>query len=77
MQDKNSKGILKVEEGGMTLIGICGIKDIIRAEVPNAVLRCNKAGIAVKMVTGDNKITARAIAKDCRILKKTEIDYKN
>ena len=74
INDKNSKGILKIEESNLTLIGICGIKDIIRAEVPNAVLRCNRAGIAVKMVTGDNKITARAIAKEVNILDENDDD---
>lgn len=44
-----------------------GIQDTIRAEVPNAVLKCEAAGIKVRMVTGDNKITAEAIAKKCGI----------
>lgn len=49
-------------------MGICGIKDIIRAEVPVSVKKCHTAGIDVKMVTGDNKITARAIAKEVNII---------
>jgi Ca2+ transporting ATPase len=47
------------------LIGVLGIKDILREEVPNAIRICKKAGIKVRMVTGDNKITAKAIAKEC------------
>lgn len=54
------------------MVGICGIKDIIRAEVPKSVKKCHTAGIQVKMVTGDNKITAKAIAKEIGI-----IDEKN
>jgi Ca2+ transporting ATPase len=50
------------------LIALCGIKDIIRAEVPEAVATCNVAGVRVRMVTGDNKITAIAIAKECGII---------
>lgn len=50
------------------LISIVGIKDIIRPEVPDAVKTCQKAGIIVRMVTGDNKVTAMAIAKECNIL---------
>lgn len=50
------------------MIGICGIRDIIRAEVPISIKKCNTAGIQVKMVTGDNKITARAIAKEVGII---------
>jgi len=49
-----------------------GIKDIIREEVPGAVARCNVAGIRVRMVTGDNPVTAVAIAKECGILAEGE-----
>ena len=50
------------------MIAILGIKDVIRPEVPGSVAQCQKAGITVRMVTGDNKITAIAIAKECYIL---------
>ena len=60
--------IYKVEEGGLTLIAISGIKDIIRDEVPEAVASCNQAGVRVRMVTGDSLITAVAIARECGIL---------
>jgi Ca2+ transporting ATPase len=50
------------------LICIAGIKDIIRREVPDAVKMCNTAGVRVRMVTGDNLVTAIAIAKECGIL---------
>jgi len=52
----------------MTLHAIVGIKDPVRAEVPAAVETCQKAGIVVRMVTGDNIHTARHIAKECGIL---------
>lgn len=64
--------IYKIEESGHTLICIAGIKDIIREEVPDAVIKCNEAGVRVRMVTGDNKITAIAIAKECGIIKEGE-----
>ena len=57
-----------IEEKNNVLIAIAGIKDIIREEVPEAVRKCNFAGVRVRMVTGDNKITAIAIAKECGIL---------
>jgi Ca2+ transporting ATPase len=38
-------------------------------EVPAAIVKCHRAGIKVRMVTGDNLITATAIAKDIGILK--------
>jgi Ca2+ transporting ATPase len=59
------------------LICIAGIKDIIREEVPGAIVMCNEAGVRVRMVTGDNKITAIAIAKECGILKEGEENDEN
>mmetsp|Transcript_16509 Transcript_16509/g.28037 ORF Transcript_16509/g.28037 Transcript_16509/m.28037 type:complete len:1044 (+) Transcript_16509:329-3460(+) len=66
--------IYNIEEGGYTLICIAGIKDIIREEVPGAVAQCNEAGVRVRMVTGDNLITAIAIAKECGIIYDGEED---
>jgi P-type E1-E2 ATPase len=43
--------------------------DIVRPEVPDAVLKIQRAGVTVRMVTGDNIVTARAIAVNCNILK--------
>ena len=66
--------IAVVEETDNVLIAIAGIMDIIREEVPNAVSQCMYAGVRVRMVTGDNKITAIAIAKQCGILAEDEGD---
>jgi len=51
------------------LIAIIGVRDNPRKEVPGAIEKCHKAGITVRMVTGDNIITAQAIAKEIGILK--------
>ena len=77
--DKDKHNVLNVEKSGLTLLGICGIKDVIREEVPDAVEKCRRAGIQVKMVTGDNKITAEAIAKECNIIEegKTDPEYQD
>jgi len=65
----DSEGVLhSIEKTGFTLISIVGIKDIIRPEVPDAIATCHRAGITVRMVTGDNKITAMAIARECNII---------
>ncbi|KAJ0980883.1 hypothetical protein J5N97_009138 [Dioscorea zingiberensis] len=60
------------EEGiptdGYTLIAVFGIKDPVRPGVKEAVQSCLSAGITVRMVTGDNINTAKAIAKECGIL---------
>jgi Ca2+-transporting ATPase len=49
-------------------LGMCGIEDPLRPEVPPAVEKCQNAGIIVRMVTGDNAVTAENIAKRCGIL---------
>lgn len=44
------------------------LQDPVRKEVPDAVTTCKRAGIFVRMVTGDNVHTAQHIAKECGIL---------
>ncbi|KAG6482596.1 calcium-transporting ATPase 10, plasma membrane-type-like [Zingiber officinale] len=53
---------------GFTCIGIVGIKDPVRPGVKESVAICRSAGITVRMVTGDNINTAKAIARECGIL---------
>eukprot|EP01126_Amoeba_proteus_P060226 TRINITY_DN7940_c0_g6_i1.p1 TRINITY_DN7940_c0_g6~~TRINITY_DN7940_c0_g6_i1.p1 ORF type:complete len:812 (+),score=177.55 TRINITY_DN7940_c0_g6_i1:68-2503(+) len=55
-------------EEGLILIGIVAIEDRLREEVPDAVRKCQRAGITVRMITGDNITTAKKIASDCFIL---------
>merc|ERR1712054_643923 len=57
-------------ENALTMIGIVAIEDPLRPEVPGAIARCYKAGIDVRMVTGDNLNTAISIAKNAGILRK-------
>ncbi|XP_078040633.1 plasma membrane calcium-transporting ATPase 3 isoform X6 [Augochlora pura] len=56
----------------LTCLCVVGIEDPVRPEVPDAIRRCQKAGITVRMVTGDNINTARSIALKCGILKPNE-----
>ena len=53
---------------GMIWIGVVGIQDPLREGVVEAVAQCQQSGVAVRMVTGDNVATARAIATDCGIM---------
>ncbi|XP_053499221.1 plasma membrane calcium-transporting ATPase 3b isoform X2 [Ictalurus furcatus] len=52
----------------LTCISVVGIEDPVRPEVPEAIRKCQRAGITVRMVTGDNINTARAIAAKCGII---------
>lgn len=53
----------EIEEGRMVLLGVVGIVDPIRPDVAGAVARCQSAGIAIKIVTGDTTKTAVEIAR--------------
>ncbi len=51
------------EENNLTFLGFAGMEDPPREEIREAILICRKAGIDVKMITGDNRETALAIAR--------------
>ena len=51
----------------LVLISIAGIEDPLREGVRDAVAKCHRAGVTVKMCTGDNVLTARSIATQCGI----------
>ncbi|GFP84283.1 putative calcium-transporting ATPase 11 plasma membrane-type [Phtheirospermum japonicum] len=57
-----------IPDENYTLVAVVGIKDPVRPGVKEAVETCLAAGIAVRMVTGDNINTAKAIARECGIL---------
>jgi Ca2+ transporting ATPase len=63
-------------EQGLTLIGIYALQDPLRDEVINSVRVCHRAGINIRMVTGDNIDTAKAIALEAGILKPEHKDRK-
>jgi Ca2+-transporting ATPase len=48
---------------GLVLIGLVGLEDPARADVPHAIRDCRQAGIRVVMVTGDHAVTARSIGR--------------
>ena len=56
-------------ETGFVWDGFVGIRDPLRDNIPQSVAICQNAGIRVRMVTGDNPETARAIAQESGILK--------
>jgi Ca2+-transporting ATPase len=60
---------LEDAEEGMVFLGLVGMIDPPRPEARKAVEQCGKAGISVRMITGDHPLTARAIAEELGILK--------
>ena len=63
-----------VNEGGLTFLGIFAISDPIRLDVPEAVGKCQSAGIGVKIVTGDTPGTATEIARQIGLWKAEDTD---
>jgi len=62
--DFDHHGALLAHVRDLTFTGLVGLIDPPRPEAREAIAVCKRAGIAVKMVTGDHKITAEAIARD-------------
>ena len=52
----------------LTCLCIVGIEDPVRPEVPEAIKKCQRGGVVVRMVTGDNVNTATSIATKCGII---------
>ncbi|KAK2998111.1 hypothetical protein RJ639_026650 [Escallonia herrerae] len=65
---ENTPNMDTIPDNDYTLIAVVGIKDPVRPGVREAVQTCLAAGITVRMVTGDNINTAKAIARECGIL---------
>jgi len=55
-------------KSGLTYLGVVAISDPVREDVPDAVARCLRAGIDVKIVTGDTPGTAKEIGRQIGIL---------
>ncbi|KAK9474786.1 calcium-translocating P-type ATPase [Dipodascopsis tothii] len=66
-EDDPSQAVFEDVFRSMTWLALVGIMDPLRPEVPGAVKDCQMAGVVVRMVTGDNIVTARAIATECGI----------
>ena len=63
-----------VNEGNLTFLGIFAISDPIRHDVPEAVGKCQSAGIGVKIVTGDTPGTATEIARQIGLWEAEDTD---
>lgn len=67
LEDESSMAVFEDIFKDMTFLCIVGIQDPLRDGVTKAVQRCQDAGVVVRMVTGDNIMTACAIASQCGI----------
>ena len=66
-EQPDSNGKL-IDQDDLVFLAVFGIKDSLRDGVKEAVRKCHDASVNVIMVTGDNIVTATAIAKECGIL---------
>lgn len=64
----------KLNIGNLTFVGVFAISDPIRKDVPAAIKECLKAGVQVKIVTGDTSGTAKEIARQIGLWKETNTD---
>lgn len=77
--DKNTlpEDLSKIEQDkidkDLILVAISGIKDPLRPGIIEAIKVCKKAGITVRMVTGDNIETATAISLECGIITQEQV----
>ena len=58
----------ETQESGLRFLGLAGIIDPPREEVPDAIAQCKTAGIVTVMITGDHPLTAKTIAQRVGIL---------
>ena len=69
----DEEGNYEIEKEEFVFVCIAAIKDSLREGVENAVKVCQRAGINVVMITGDNEDTAFSIAKDCGIVAQNDL----
>jgi magnesium-transporting ATPase (P-type) len=60
-------------ENGLVMLGMFGLIDPPREEAIDAVQVCDRAGIRVKMITGDHAATARAIARQLKLVNADDV----
>jgi Ca2+-transporting ATPase len=66
---KGDPGELGLDDAaGLTFVGLVGMIDPPRTEAIEAIEACHRAGIAVKMITGDHRLTAAAIGRELGLL---------
>ncbi len=64
---------MRTSKQNMTFLGLIGLQDPPRPEVPDAIGKCHDAGIRIIMITGDGSRTALAIARQIGLVEKTPV----
>lgn len=77
IEEGNNQSVEELASGDLIFLGIAGISDPVRTDVPGAVERCLNAGIGVKIVTGDTYGTAKEIGRQIGIWKDEEDTDRN
>jgi Ca2+-transporting ATPase len=72
-EDEKTEIVLEDVLVDLVFLGITGIQDPLRDGAREAVQTCQKAGVVVRMITGDNILTAKAIAEECGIISTGDI----
>ncbi|MFT6882545.1 MAG: Ca2+-transporting ATPase [Marinoscillum sp.] len=75
IEDGQSLNLEEVIDSDLIFLGITAISDPLRKDVPDAVNSCIRAGIEVKIVTGDAPGTAREIGRQIGIWSKNEVEH--
>ncbi len=70
---EHGEAAAKLLEQQLVFLGLVAISDPVRPEVVDAVRAAKQAGVDVKMVTGDNKIVAEAIARELSLMQPGDI----
>ncbi|KAJ2883479.1 hypothetical protein IWW38_005541, partial [Coemansia aciculifera] len=68
------ESLVAAQNADLCIVGLVGIVDPPRKEIPSVVDTCRRAGIRVFMVTGDFALTAAAIARQCHIVTNDHVD---
>ncbi len=71
--ENNQERPLSQHEFDFTFLGLIGFADPIRPEVPDAVAKCQNAGIRILMLTGDHPATAQTIAQQIGLSEHAEV----
>jgi len=77
IEEESSKSVEELASDDLIFLGIAGISDPVRPDVPDAVQHCLHAGIGVKIVTGDTYGTAKEIGRQIGIWKDDADSEKN